>query len=136
VTAPVSLEGLRVLLVEDEYFLAEEMADLLRKYGAEIVGPFARVQPALAAMRRDRVQAGLLDVRLDGETSERLAAVLVEDGVPVLLVTGYEPAQLPAGLRSLPSLRKPFAPGDLLQALESILDLPHDDRHFAGTEKQ
>jgi DNA-binding response OmpR family regulator len=132
-TRLVSLRGLRILLVEDEYFLADEMAELLRDRGAEILGPFARVQPALTAVKRDPVHAALLDVRLDGETSESLASVLTARGVPVLLVTGYERAQLPVGMRSLPSLRKPFSPAGLLAAVETLLAQHYGEQAPMGT---
>jgi DNA-binding response OmpR family regulator len=128
------LKGRRILLVEDEYFVATEIAELLRGGGIEVVGAFARVQPALEAVNRETIDGAVLDVRLDGETSERLAALLVACGVPVLLVTGYEPDQMPPGVRGLPCLRKPFSPDDLLQALASLHSRQSDDHPLAAVE--
>ena len=103
-----SLEARRILVVEDEYLIAMEVEDVLRDLGAEVIGPFARLEPALRAAHREELHGAVLDVRLDGETVEEVAAALVSRGVPVLLTTGYEGAQLPPVLQHLPRLRKPF----------------------------
>jgi DNA-binding response OmpR family regulator len=113
-----SLEGRRILVVEDEFLIAMEVEDILRALGAEVVGPFGRLEPALGAVLKEDIHGAVLDVRLDGETSEEIAAVLVSRGVPVLLTTGYEGEQLPPVLRNLPRLRKPFDERDLRDMLE------------------
>jgi len=114
----VPLNGKRILVVEDEFLIAMEVEDLLRALGAEVVGPFGRLEPALKAVKEEELHGAVLDVRLDGETSEQVVAVLVSRGVPVLLTTGYERDQLPQALRSLPRLRKPFRERDLQDMLE------------------
>jgi CheY-like chemotaxis protein len=113
-----SLEGRRILVVEDEFLIAMEVEDILRALGAEVVGPFGRLKPALAAVQQEVLDGAVLDVCLDGETSELVAAELVSRGVPVLLTTGYESEQLPPDLRHLPRLRKPFDEIDLQDMLE------------------
>ena len=113
-----SLEGRRILVVEDEFLIAMEVEDVLRALGAEVVGPFGRLAPALGAVKKEVLDGAVLDVRLDGETSEQVAAELVSRGVPVLLTTGYEGEQLPPDLRHLPRLRKPFDERDLRDMLE------------------
>ena len=113
-----SLEGRRILVVEDEFLIAMEVEDILRALGAEVVGPFGRLEPALGAVQKEVLDGAVLDVRLDGETSEQVAAELVSRGVPVLLTTGYEGEQLPPDLRHLPRLRKPFDERDLRDMLE------------------
>ena len=114
----VRLEGRRILVVEDEFLIAMEVEELLRALGAQVVGPFGRLEPALKAVREEELHGAVLDVRLDGETSEPVAAVLVSRGVPVLLTTGFERDQLPPGLRHLPRLRKPFGEKDLREMLD------------------
>ena len=46
-----------------------EVEDILRALGAEVVGPFRRLEPALGAVQKE-VHGAVLDVQLDGETSE------------------------------------------------------------------
>jgi DNA-binding response OmpR family regulator len=113
-----SLQGRRILVVEDEFLIAMEVEDILRALGAEVVGPFGRLGPALIAVQKEALDGAVLDVRLDGETSEQVAAELISRGVPVLLTTGYESEQLPPDLRHLPRLRKPFDERDLRDMLE------------------
>ena len=113
-----SLEGRRILVVEDEFLIAMEVEDVLRGLDAEVVGPFGRLAPALGAVQREALDGAVLDVRIGGETIEPVAAVLVSRGVPVLLTTGYEGDQLPPDLRHLPRLRKPFDERDLREMLE------------------
>jgi two-component system, response regulator PdtaR len=103
-----SLERRRVLVVEDQYLIAMEVEDVLLELGAEVVGPFAQLEPALRAAHEEELHGAVLDVRLDGETTEPVAHLLVARGVPVLLATGYDDEQLPPDLRNLPRLRKPF----------------------------
>jgi DNA-binding NtrC family response regulator len=102
------LEGRRILVVEDEFLIAMEMEDTLRNLGAEVVGPFARLEPAFAAIHREELHGAILDVKLDGETTDQVAAALVSRGIPVLLTTGFESEQLPSTLQELPRLGKPF----------------------------
>jgi CheY-like chemotaxis protein len=115
---PRILEGRRIMIVEDEYLIAMEVQDLLTELGAEVVGPFGRLAPAVEAVNREQLHGALLDVRLDGETIDAIAEALVARGVPVLLATGYEKAQLPPSLQHLPMVRKPYDEKELRGLLE------------------
>jgi hypothetical protein len=95
-----------------------EVEGVIRALGADVVGPFGRLEPALRAVHREDFGGAVLDVRLAGETIEPVVALLVSRGVPVLLTTGYESEQLPRDLRHLPRLRKPFDEMDLRVILE------------------
>ena len=48
-----SLEGRRVLVVEDEFFLADDLVRALKRHGAEVVGPVPSLDRALAADPED-----------------------------------------------------------------------------------
>jgi CheY-like chemotaxis protein len=113
-----TLEGRRIMIVEDEYLIALEIQEVLEELGAEVIGPFGRLAPALDAVRCAQLHGAVLDVRLDGETIEEVARSLATRGVPVVLTTGYEAEQLPPELRHLPRLRKPFTERDLRSLLE------------------
>lgn len=102
------LDGLKILVVEDEYLLALDLEDAIAELGGDVVGPFGRLQPAMAAARTIKLDGAVLDVRLDGETIYDLADELIALGVPVILATGTDPQLVPAHLRSLPWLRKPY----------------------------
>jgi response regulator RpfG family c-di-GMP phosphodiesterase len=112
------LDGQRILLVEDEYLIAMEVEEVLRDLGADIVGPFSRLEQALGALAHEPVHGAVLDVRLDHQTIDDLALSLVSQGVPVLLTTGYEQDQLPPALRDPPRLKKPYSYRDLRTMIE------------------
>ena len=114
------LEGRQILVVEDEYLIAMELEDMLRGLGAEVVGPFGRLAPAIEAVQRERLHGAVLDVRLDGESIVKVAEMLDARGVPVVLTTGYRREQLPPSLQHLPRLRKPFNEEELKGLLAQV----------------
>lgn len=85
---------------------------------AAALGVAALAVSALVTMSREQLHGALLDVRLDGETIDEVAEALVARGVPVLLATGYEKAQLPPSLQHLPRVRKPYDEEELRRLLE------------------
>lgn len=56
--------GKRVLIVEDEYFLADETRRKLEKAGATVIGPVAGVTAALDLVENEQIDAAILDVHL------------------------------------------------------------------------
>jgi two-component SAPR family response regulator len=102
------LNGLKILVVEDEYLLALDLEDAIAELGGDVVGPFGRLEPALAAARSIKLDGAVLDLRLDGDTVYDLADELIALGVPVILATGSDPKLVPEHLRSLPWLKKPY----------------------------
>lgn len=117
-----SLSGQRILLVEDEYLLAFDMALALESLGAEVVGPAPTLVAAAAILDRGTaIDAAVLDVNLRGEMVYPLADQLLARGVPVLLATAYDDAVLPERFRSLPNCTKPLRAAQLEAMLVQIL---------------
>ncbi|HEX6101539.1 MAG TPA: response regulator [Alphaproteobacteria bacterium] len=113
---PRPLNGLKILLVEDEFFVALELKSMLHDLGAEVVGPVGRLNSARDLAASEPLQGAVLDVKLDGDTSFPLAEELLERGVPVIFTTGFDAAALPVKFRDAPRLAKPVN-GDLLRRL-------------------
>lgn len=91
-----ALAGRRILVVEDEYMLAEDIRELLEGDGAEVIGPVARLADALAIVRTDAsIDAGVLDINLQGDLVFPLADRLLELSIPFLFTTGYEAEAIP-----------------------------------------
>lgn len=101
------LSGKAVLVVEDEYFLAKEMADAVRQAGGSVLGPVPDVAGATAILGERMPDAAILDIHLGEENSFALAATLKARGVPMIFVSGYDEWFLPEELRSVPICRKP-----------------------------
>jgi DNA-binding NtrC family response regulator len=117
----VSLVGRKILIVEDEYFLASALRDAVELLGGQVVGPFARLQQALPLIEAGELpDVGLLDVNLGSEYSYPLADALAKHGIPTVLITGYDPDALPEAYRSLSYLRKPFDLASVSSALDSL----------------
>jgi CheY-like chemotaxis protein len=112
---------LRVLIVEDEYLLADDMAQALRKFGADVVGPVPSSDQALALLAEEPVDAAVLDINLKGQMVFPVADVLREQGVPFVFATGYDEAAVPEAYRDVPRWEKPFRPEDLAKALPAIV---------------
>lgn len=90
------LNGRRLLLVEDEYFIAEDMAWQLVAGGAEVVGPVASVDAAIELIEQNqRIDGAILDVNLHGVMSWPVADSLLRHGVPFVFATGYDRATIP-----------------------------------------
>src|SRR3712207_8803154 len=74
-TAP-DLTGRRILVVEDEYFIADDIARALTGLGAEIVGPAPDVESAAALLSQRPVDWAVLDINLQGEMVYPVAEAL------------------------------------------------------------
>ena len=117
--APVNLGPRRILVVEDEYMLAQDFARELEDVGAEVLGPVPSVADALALLVAEAVppDAAILDVSLGGEMVFPVAEALRERGVPFMFVTGYDPWSLPQPYADVPCCEKPFDVGRCMWSL-------------------
>jgi DNA-binding response OmpR family regulator len=113
------LEGRRVLVVEDDYFIAIELCSALRAAGAEVIGPARDVATGLAAIRAERIDCGVLDINLRGHLAFEIAAELRARGIPAIFATGYDASMIPAELADTVRLEKPVDLDALCRAVES-----------------
>jgi CheY-like chemotaxis protein len=117
-----SLSGRRVLVVEDEFFLADDLAQAVAQLGAEVIGPVPTRKEALALLAAaGKVDLAVLDINLEDEAVFPVADVLVEQGVPFLFATGYDQASIPARYQHVPRWEKPFDPQSLAQVLPAFM---------------
>jgi DNA-binding response OmpR family regulator len=117
---PLSQE--RVLIVEDRYLLASELAREVERLGGQVVGPARTLGQAAELVGREPVQAVLLDINLDGELAFPLAEALADREVPFLFLTGYDADILPDVWRAWPRLAKPVDPRQLEAALVGLVE--------------
>ncbi len=114
------LHGMRVLVVEDEYYMADDLVRALEGVGAVPVGPFASVHQAEDAIEHNGIAAAVLDLNLHGARSDELAKRLDRDGVRTLIVSGYSTDGVPDEIRHLRRLEKPVNCKAIISALTEI----------------
>jgi two-component SAPR family response regulator len=105
----VSLEGLTIMVVEDDFLAALDLKRVVEERAGKVAGPVGRLDQAEQLAQAERLDGAILDVRLNGVDSLKLADDLIARDIPVVLVTGYDPATLPDRFADTPRLPKPFS---------------------------
>lgn len=118
-TAPV-LQERRVLIVEDQYLIADEMRRAVAALGGVVVGPSPSVAAARRRLDEERVDLALLDINLGGEDVFPLTDELVASGVPVIFATGYDDEMIPDRYQGCGRIQKPVSKGALEAAARSM----------------
>jgi CheY-like chemotaxis protein len=117
------LHGLRILVVEDVYLVAEVICDQLQDCGCEVVGPVGQLNQALALARQETLDGAVLDVNLKGQPSFAVSDALRERMIPYVFLTGYDsPNMFPPEYRDAPRLGKPFRHADFVAFMTRHLD--------------
>ena len=120
-SALLPLHGMRLLLVEDHYALATNLADVAVQSGADVIGPVATVADALRLIEQlPELDAAVLDVQLQDETSYPVADALRARRVPFCFSTAHAPDCLPERFRDVPVCAKPFALSGFRDALQRL----------------
>jgi CheY-like chemotaxis protein len=115
------LNGLRVLVVEDEAAISMLLEDMLTDFGCAIVGPAARLNAAIEMAQGDDFDLAILDVNLAGESIYPVAETLVERQRPFVFSTGYGGAGIKDPYRDRPVVQKPFSQQELKRTLIGAL---------------
>ena len=110
------LSGVRLLVVEDNFFVAEPMCSILASVGGICVGPAGTLERALRLASEELTHGAFLDINLNGVYSFPVARLLRGKGVPLAFVSGHTGLIVPADLRDLPLIAKPFEPHEVVAA--------------------
>jgi PAS domain S-box-containing protein len=119
-----TLQGKRILVIEDEPLVAMDVESSLTAAGCEVVGPAATLARAKLLIEESDCDAALLDVNLAGQPVDELATLLTRKNRPFAFVTGYGRDALPSGFRGAVVLGKPFGADQLLATVEVLLYQP------------
>lgn len=111
----------RILILEDEYYLAIELSEVLERENWTVVGPYGSLQNAMDAEDHIGIDAAVVDINLRGEMAFEFIDALKLRGIPVVIVTGYFPDMLPERFKSDIILPKPLRPEQLLSHLRTAV---------------
>lgn len=117
---PNSLLGKRILVVEDDHYLAAELSQDLVDLGATVLGPAPTPYYALGLLGRRGADAGILDVRLHRTNVFDVAEELISRNIPIIFATAARLEDLPAQYQGFPFLGKPLDRSRLHAALKEI----------------
>jgi len=114
------LAGKRVLVLEDDYYLASDEKALLEKAGAAVVGPFGAGFSVDDLAGAGAFDAAVVDINMGNGPSFNFAEALVEQGVPFVFVTGYDAAIVPTQHSNVARVEKPIRQRDFIAAVSAL----------------
>ena len=118
------LDGLRVLIVEDETLVAMLIEEYLVELGCNVAFSASRVAKAIKCLQTCLVDVAVLDVNVAGESISGLVETLKGRGIPFIFASGYGTRGIDARWSASPVLQKPFTGSDLRAALLALLEKP------------
>ena len=119
-------EPARVIIVEDEPLVAENLRDDLVEAGFEVVGVAPRVESALKLIEDTGFDVAILDANLAGTSAAPAAAALSARGLPFMVLSGYAREQLQREFSEAVYIQKPYRVRKLIDALNSLLHKQRD----------
>lgn len=115
------LRGCRVLIIEDEYFLANDLERTLKSHGAaEVIGPVSSFEKALALVQRDGFDVAVIDIKLHDSLAYPIADELLRQNIPFVFATGYSSEVIPERFRHVTRIEKPYHLPDLVRELAEV----------------
>ncbi len=115
-------QGVQVLIVEDEFIIADQIENVVLDLGYEVLGPAATVDGALKLLERERPDVALLDANLRGEISAAVAQALSAARIPFCLCSGYRQDDLSEKFGRVRTIAKPLNERELTSALKDLCE--------------
>jgi|SRR5436190_250951 len=121
-----ALAGRKILVVEDNYLIAEHVRSVLAEEGCDVLGPAARVAQALDLTRKaEAIDAAVLDINLGDHLCFPVAAALAARSIRFVFLSGYDDrSMIPAEFAASPTLPKPLDEGRLVAVVAALSEPP------------
>lgn len=117
------LDGISVLVVEDQSLIAMDVEDTLREMGAKNIQLASDTNDAISTLKSFQPDIAILDFNLGSKTSEAVADILSEHKIPFIFMTGYsDDSAIPERFRAIDILRKPISKSSLATKLKNNLE--------------
>jgi len=114
------LDGKLILVVEDDYFQADDARRALEAAGAKVLGPFADEIEGIGALHNGSPHCAVLDINLGRGPSLEIARNAAVRGVPVVFMTGYDEKQITPEFMNVERLQKPVDARALVAAVAKV----------------
>lgn len=126
------LRGKRILVVEDEYLVAQVIIDYLEDAGAEVLGPLGQIEDVLAFIKdhHSTLDAAVLDINLHGQKSYPIADALAVNNIVFVFTTGYGGETLESRYQRFTRCLKPFNQETFIAALCQTFAEAKDAKQF------
>lgn len=120
------LSKVRILIVEDELLIAEDLKDILEELGYEVCGIAVSAREALALIEEKSPDLALLDIQIKGgkDGIELAADINDQYHLPFIMLTSHADMQTLSRAKEVHPygyLVKPFHEKDILAAIEMAL---------------
>ncbi|WP_367717357.1 response regulator [Nitratireductor sp. GISD-1A_MAKvit] len=133
-----TLDGARVLLVEDEALIAMSIEELCREHGAEdvtTVSTFEELDPQVLETRR--ISSAILDIRISENWTDAFARLLQSRRIPFVFATGYASNHhIFEGFSDIPVVEKPYKDSDLIEALTRAMTASSSQRPESAPQQE
>ncbi len=116
------LQGLRILIVEDNPYIAIALEEMLSEHGLVIAGVAGALDDALLLAASASLDIALLDVNIRDRKIDPVAEALTARGKPFVFTTGCGRAGLPEAFLDRPVVEKPFYIEEILETLQNALN--------------
>jgi two-component SAPR family response regulator len=124
-TQDAHFQDVRILVVEDDFFVALTVVEMLEDAGATVIGPINSVEEALTFIENDdnvEFDFAVIDINLRGRKSYPNADALAARNVKFMFATGYGVDAIDSTYSRFPRCEKPFVQDVLLQTARSCLN--------------
>jgi DNA-binding NtrC family response regulator len=119
--ADMLMEDQRVLVIEDEYVVAEAIERTLTRAGAIVLGPVPSVDQAMALLDRGgRIDSAVLDINLGEQKVYPVVDRLLALGVHCIFATGNDIADVPSNYKDIAILEEPVDISSMIDVLKQI----------------
>ncbi len=115
-----SLSGLSVLVIEDDFYQADDAQHALEADGARVLGPYSDFGAAGDILRQARPDCAVVDLNLGAGPEFAPARLMNEQGILLLFVTGYDPKVIPSDLAHVRCLQKPTSGDTIARAVREL----------------
>ncbi|MFL6733973.1 MAG: response regulator [Sphingomicrobium sp.] len=114
------LQGVSVLVVEDEFYLAMDIKEEIERAQGTVFGPAPDSTATMSLIAEQRPDCAVVDINLGEGASFEVATELHRRRIPFLFLTGYEADLIPSDLAHIPRIEKPAEVSRVIEAITRL----------------